>query len=97
VLIPGLQQSRSILLNIRPDHVELASSKIEFAAKATGDSQNLHTIRSRRTWLEKKHPQVSQNFAFPVASGWIAGGSLMGVALLLWENGPELVRRLVRR
>jgi hypothetical protein len=32
-----------------------------------------------------------------VASGWIAGESLMGVALVLWENGPELVRRLVGR
>ena len=48
-------------------------------------------------WLEKKHPQLSQEFTFPVASGWIAGESLMGVALVLWENGPELVRRLVGR
>ena len=46
-------------------------------------------------WLEKKHPRLSQEFTFPVASGWIAGESLMGVALVMWENGPELVRRLV--
>jgi len=48
-------------------------------------------------WLEKKRPQLSQEFTFPVASGWIAGESLMGVALALWDNGPELVRRLVGR
>jgi uncharacterized oligopeptide transporter (OPT) family protein len=48
-------------------------------------------------WLEKKHSQLSQEFTFPVASGWIAGESLMGVALVLWESGPELVRRLVGR
>ena len=48
-------------------------------------------------WLEKKHSQLSQEFTFPVASGWIAGESLLGVALVLWENGPELVRRLVGR
>ena len=46
---------------------------------------------------EKTRPQLAQEFTFPVASGWIAGESLMGVALVLWENGPELVRRLVRR
>ena len=48
-------------------------------------------------WLEKKHPQLSQEFTFPVASGWIAGESLLGVALVLWENGPDLGRRLVGR
>jgi uncharacterized oligopeptide transporter (OPT) family protein len=48
-------------------------------------------------WLEKRRPELSQEFTFPVASGWIAGESLMGVALVLWENGPELVRRIVGR
>jgi uncharacterized oligopeptide transporter (OPT) family protein len=46
-------------------------------------------------WLEKTRPQLSHEFTFPVASGWIAGESLTGVGLVLWENGPELVRRLV--
>jgi len=32
-----------------------------------------------------------------VASGWIAGERLMGIALVLWENGLELVRRLLGR
>src|SRR5262245_14622951 len=39
-------------------------------------------------WLERRHPQLSEEFTFPVASGWIAGESLMGVALVMWENVP---------
>jgi uncharacterized oligopeptide transporter (OPT) family protein len=45
-------------------------------------------------WVEKKHPRWSEEFTFPVASGWIAGESLMGVTLVVWENAPELLRRL---
>ena len=45
--------------------------------------------------IGKKHPQLSQKLAFPVAWGRIAGESLTGVALALGESGPELVRRLV--
>jgi uncharacterized oligopeptide transporter (OPT) family protein len=45
-------------------------------------------------WVEKKYPKWSEEFTFPVASGWIAGESLMGVGLIIWENGPELVRKL---
>ena len=48
-------------------------------------------------WVEKKHPRWAEEFTFPVASGWIAGESLMGVALVIWENGPDLVRRLFGR
>jgi OPT family oligopeptide transporter len=46
-------------------------------------------------WVERRHPQWAEEFTFPVASGWIAGESLMGVALVMWQNGPELVRRLL--
>jgi uncharacterized oligopeptide transporter (OPT) family protein len=46
-------------------------------------------------WVEKTYPRWSEEFTFPVASGWIAGESLMGVGLVLWENGPDLLRRLV--
>jgi uncharacterized oligopeptide transporter (OPT) family protein len=46
-------------------------------------------------WAERKHPQWSAEFTFPVASGWIAGESLMGVILVLWQNGPDLLRRLM--
>jgi putative OPT family oligopeptide transporter len=45
--------------------------------------------------LERKAPKLSDEFTFPVASGIIAGGSLMGVALIFWENGPELVKKLI--
>ncbi len=46
-------------------------------------------------WLENKHPRWAREFTFPVASGWIAGESLMGVLLIVWENGPDLVRKLL--
>jgi OPT family oligopeptide transporter len=46
-------------------------------------------------WVERRHPRRSEELTFPVASGWIAGESLMGVLLVMWQNGPELVRRLI--
>jgi uncharacterized oligopeptide transporter (OPT) family protein len=46
-------------------------------------------------WVEKRYPEWAEEFTFPVASGWIAGESLMGVGLVIWENGPELVRKLL--
>jgi len=45
-------------------------------------------------WVAKKYPKWSEEFTFPVASGWIAGESLMGVTLVIGENGAELVGRL---
>jgi len=44
---------------------------------------------------QKRNPKQSEEFLFPVASGVIAGGALMGVALIFWENGPEMVRQLL--
>ncbi len=38
---------------------------------------------------------MAEESTWPVASGVIAGGSLMGVGLVIWENGPELVRTLL--
>src|SRR6266511_4190675 len=46
-------------------------------------------------WTAKKYPKWSEEFTFPVASGWIAGESLMGVTLVIWDNGPQLVRQLL--
>ena len=47
-------------------------------------------------WVfEKKRPKLSEEFPFPAASGVIAGGSLMGVILVFWENGPEIVRKFM--
>jgi OPT family oligopeptide transporter len=45
--------------------------------------------------LEKKAPKWSEEFTFPVASGWIAGESLMGVVNTVWQNGPELLRAMI--
>lgn len=47
-------------------------------------------------WLERRAPRKAEEFTFPVASGVIAGGSLVGVLLVFWENGPELVRELMK-
>ena len=45
-------------------------------------------------WIEKKRPQVAKDYTFPVASGVIAGESLMGVVLVGWENGPEMIKKI---
>ncbi|MBE0542745.1 MAG: OPT/YSL family transporter [Verrucomicrobia bacterium] len=46
-------------------------------------------------WLTRKAPKRAEEFTFPVASGIIAGGSLMGVALIFWENGAMIVKKLL--
>jgi uncharacterized oligopeptide transporter (OPT) family protein len=45
--------------------------------------------------VEKKAPRQAEELTFPVASGIIAGGSLMGVILIFWENGPQLIRQFL--
>jgi len=44
--------------------------------------------------IERKRPAFADLFNYPVASGIIAGGSLMGVLLIFWENIPILLRQL---
>ncbi|HTB83594.1 MAG TPA: OPT family oligopeptide transporter [Candidatus Sulfotelmatobacter sp.] len=39
---------------------------------------------------QKKSDANYKEFAFPVASGVMAGGALMGVAIIFWQNGPEM-------
>ncbi len=47
-------------------------------------------------WLvERRSPQTAATYNFPVAAGLIAGGSLMGVVLIFWENGPTVLRQLL--
>jgi putative OPT family oligopeptide transporter len=46
-------------------------------------------------WFERRYPKLAGELTFPIASGWIAGESLMGVALVVWDTGPELVRKLL--
>jgi OPT family oligopeptide transporter len=45
--------------------------------------------------FEKGAPQQAKEYTFPVASGIIAGGSLMGVLLIFCENGPQIFKQLV--
>jgi uncharacterized oligopeptide transporter (OPT) family protein len=45
-------------------------------------------------FMERKHPERADLYNYPVASGVIAGGSLMGVALIFWENIPVVWRQL---
>ena len=46
-------------------------------------------------WFQKKSPAKSEEFTFPVASGVMAGGALMGVAIIFWQNGPEILKKLL--
>jgi OPT family oligopeptide transporter len=48
-------------------------------------------------WIERRWPRAAEDLTFPVASGWIAGESLMGVGLVLWEHAGDLVHRLFAR
>lgn len=45
--------------------------------------------------FEKTTPKQAEEFTFPVASGIVAGGSLMGVVLIFVENGPQMVRQIL--
>src|ERR1017187_4392012 len=44
-------------------------------------------------WFAKKSPARAEEFTFPVASGVMAGGALMGVAIIFWQNGGEMFHR----
>jgi hypothetical protein len=43
--------------------------------------------------FQRKSPKHAAGFTFPVASGVIAGGSLVGVVIVFWENGPAMFRQ----
>ncbi len=44
---------------------------------------------------KKRNPEQCDEYLFPVASGIVAGGALMGVVLVFWENGREILRQLL--
>ncbi len=47
-------------------------------------------------WVwQKKNPKQSEEYLFPVASGIVAGGALMGVVLVFWESGWEIIRQFL--
>jgi uncharacterized oligopeptide transporter (OPT) family protein len=39
-------------------------------------------------------PKLAEEFTLPVASGVVAGGSLMGVVLVFWANGGSILHKL---
>ena len=46
---------------------------------------------------QKRRAKQAEEFLFPIASGIIAGGALMGVVLIFWENGPDMLKILLKR
>jgi uncharacterized oligopeptide transporter (OPT) family protein len=47
-------------------------------------------------WLfERRYATLAKLYNYPVAAGAIAGGSLMGVVIVFWENGPAVLRQLL--
>jgi OPT oligopeptide transporter protein len=44
--------------------------------------------------IERRKPTLAKEFTLPVASGVVAGGSLMGVALVFWANGGSILNKL---
>jgi putative OPT family oligopeptide transporter len=44
--------------------------------------------------LERRKPKLAAEFTLPVASGVVAGGSLMGVVLVFWANGGSILDKL---
>jgi putative OPT family oligopeptide transporter len=45
--------------------------------------------------IERRKPKLAKEFTLPVASGVVAGGSLMGVALEFWANGGSILSKLL--
>ena len=43
--------------------------------------------------IERREPKVAEEFTLPVASGVVAGGSLMGVAVVFWANGGGILSK----
>jgi uncharacterized oligopeptide transporter (OPT) family protein len=41
--------------------------------------------------FQKRSPARAEEFTFPVASGVIAGGALMGVVIIFWQNGSDII------
>jgi putative OPT family oligopeptide transporter len=44
--------------------------------------------------VERRNPRLAKELTLPVASGVVAGGSLMGVALVFWANGGGILSKL---
>ena len=76
---------RGSRMSIEKDHVRFAAGVV--AGQTTGSPIAL--------LVEKRNPQLAKEFTLPVASGVVAGGSLMGVALVFWANGGSIFSKLL--
>src|SRR5262245_44628390 len=45
--------------------------------------------------FQRRKPKLAEEFTLPVASGVVAGGSLMGVVLVFWANGGSILNKLL--
>jgi uncharacterized oligopeptide transporter (OPT) family protein len=45
--------------------------------------------------IGRRKPKLAEEFTLPVASGVVAGGSLMGVVLVFWANGGSILTKLL--
>jgi putative OPT family oligopeptide transporter len=45
----------------------------------------------------KQNAKQCEEYMFPVASGIVAGGALMGVVIVFWASGAEIVRQMLGR
>jgi putative OPT family oligopeptide transporter len=45
--------------------------------------------------LERRNAKITEEFTLPVASGVVAGGSLMGVVLVFWANSGSILNKLL--
>jgi uncharacterized oligopeptide transporter (OPT) family protein len=46
---------------------------------------------------QKRNSKQCEEYLFPVASGIVAGGALMGVVLVFWESGWEILQQFLGR
>jgi putative OPT family oligopeptide transporter len=44
---------------------------------------------------ERRNAARAEVYNFPIAAGVMAGGALMGVLIIFWENGPTVVRQML--
>jgi len=44
--------------------------------------------------VARRQPRLAEELTLPVASGVVAGGSLMGVALVFWANGGSMLSKI---
>jgi uncharacterized oligopeptide transporter (OPT) family protein len=46
--------------------------------------------------VERAKPAVAEVYNYPAAAGAVAGGSLMGVLLIFWQNLPAMLHQLLK-